>query len=236
MNKSYLLIENKRNAYFIILGAFFISLFSLLLLYPISQWIFSHYFVSRKYIDGKKLIYKGKLGTLFIITYIGLACVIACVVVIELVLKHTGLIESVPHQLLNAIPGLLGSFFIKVQINKYNQKSTHFDGKEGKGSGFKFHIFLFLGKYALTKIIEVVSIWLLYPITSRLSTLYDYRRGYIDNCYFSYNFSLKKTYPRYLVDVLLLIVTLGFYFPLLIIRRMSSDQEFVHFLNKNETI
>lgn len=226
--ESCLKIENKVNAYFTLLGAYLIAIFSLLLMFPISNWMISRYFIPRKFIDSRKLVYKGKLWVIFIIGYIGLSLVIGCIILIEFLLKRFGLFESIPYQLLNAIPGVLGSFFITIHVNKYNQKSTHFVDEEDKKSNFEFHIFLFLGKYVVTKVIQTFSLWILYPVSSRLSVLYDYKRGYIDGYFFTYKFTLKKIYPGFLLDLLLLVVTFGLYFPVLMLRRMTSDQVFVH--------
>ena len=87
---------------------------------------------------------------------------------------------------------------------------------------------LWLGKYILTKIIAVMSVALLYPVTSRMSAFYDYKRGYIDDRRFQYKFSFKKMYPRYLLDLFLTAITVGLYFPKMMIRRMESDQQYVH--------
>lgn len=198
------------------------------LLYPLANWLIARYFVSRKYIDGRRLKYTGKLWLCFIIIYIGLALLFVSLYFIQAGLKYYNLTNSIPHQLLNVIPGTLVTLFIKIGINKYNQVCTHFVDEEGKESGFEIHVWLLLGKYILTKIIEVVSLWILYPLSTRLSTLYDYRRGYIDGYHFIYPFSMKQMYPRHLLDLLLAVVTFGFYFPLIVIKRMTIDQTFVH--------
>ena len=228
VKSSYYKIEDTRKAYFVILGTGLMSIFTLGLLFPLANYLFNRYFITRKYIDNRQLAYKAKLWLLFIIFYIGVALLFLCIYLIQVILNHYNLSESIPHQLLNAIPGVLGSIFIQVQINKYNQMSTHFVDEEGKKSEFKFRLLYFLGKYALTKIIKVVSLALLYPISTRLSTLYDYKRGYIDGYRFSYRFSMKNMYPRYLLDLLLCIITLALYVPKAYLRRMIVDQEYVH--------
>ena len=233
--KSYLLLEDRKEAYLIYLSAILISFLSLLLLIPLAYWIISSYFIPRKYIDDRQLKYTGKISRCFIIFYIGIILMAAWVVIYELVLKQNGLINSIPHQLLNAVPGVIGSLCISLQLNRYNQKNTHFaDENDGK-SGFIFYLSLLLGKHVLSKIISVFSLGLLHPITTRISAYADYERGYIDGYRFKYDFSLKQMYPRYLLDLLLSIVTIGFYYPVLVIRRMEIDQQFVHILPKKNT-
>lgn len=233
--QSYLLLEDKKEAYLVYLSAILISFLSLLLLIPLGYWIVSSYFIPRKYIDNRQLKYTGILSRCFIIFYIGVILMAAWVVIYELLLKQNGLINSIPHQLLNAVPGVIASLCISVQLNRYNQKNTHFaDENDGK-SGFIFYLALLVGKHILAKIISAISVGLLYPITTRISTYADYERGYIDGYRCDYEFTLKKMYPRYLLDLLLSIVTIGFYYPMLVIRRMEIDQQFVHILPKKNT-
>lgn len=230
--QSYLLLEDKKEAYLVYLSAIIISFLSILLLIPLGYWIVSSYFIPRKYIDNRQLKYTGKLSHCFIIFYIGVAIMAVWAIVYELILKQNGLIDSIPHQLINTVPGVIGTLFISVQLNRYNQKNTHFvDENDGK-SGFIFLLPLLIGKHILTKIISVISVGLLHPITTRIAAYTDYERGYIDGYRFKYEFSLKKMYPRYLLDLLLSILTIGFYFPMLVIHRMEIDQQFVHILLK----
>jgi uncharacterized membrane protein YjgN (DUF898 family) len=122
----------------------------------------------------------------------------------------------------------LGTLFVSATLNRYDQKNTHFADVDHGNSGFEFHLSLWLGKHILTKIIAVMSVALLYPVTSRMSAFYDYKRGYIDDHRFQYKFSFKKMYPRYLLDLFLTAITVGPYFPKMMIRRMESDQQYVH--------
>ena len=225
---SRLLLEDGKAAYLLYLTATLLSVFTLSLLYPFARWGISSYFVPRKYIDGRQLKYTGKLWACFLIYYAGLASVLVCVIIIETILRSTNLLNSIPHQSLNAIPGLLGTLFVSVMLNRYDQKNTHFADVDHGNSGFKFHLSLWLGKHVLTKIIAVMSVALLYPVTSRMSAFYDYKRGYIDDRRFQYKFSFKKMYPRYLLDLFLTAITVGLYFPKMMIRRMESDQQYVH--------
>ncbi len=232
--QSYLKIEERGNAYLVLLWTILATIFTGGLLFPLAIWYINKYFIPKKYIDDRQLSYNGKLIIYFLIIYVGAMLVLICVWTIELVLKHYNLIDNVPAQLLNAIPGLLGTLLINIHISRYTQQSTHFADTKDQKSGFKFKLWLFLGKYILTKIIAVGTAWLLYPISSRLSVMYDYKRGYIDGYVFSYKFSFRKMYPRYLLDVLLFIITIGFYLPALLIRRYESDQQFVHISGKLE--
>ena len=225
---SYYQLENKRKAYFVILGTGLLSILSLGALIPLGNYLFNRYFIPRKYIDNRQLTYKGRLWVLFVIFYVVLIGLLLCVFFLQIILNHYNLATSGAFQTLNAIPATLGAIIIQAQTNKYNQKSTHFIDEKGKKSGFHFKLFYFLGKYVLTKIINYASLALLYPLSTRLSVFYDYKRGYIDGYYFTYHFSMRKTYPRYLLDLLLCIITLGLYIPMLLIRRYTSDQEFVH--------
>lgn len=190
--QSFYRIENRRKAYFVILGTGALTIFTVGLLFPLANYIYNQYFLKRKYIDNHQLIYKGKLSHLFIMFYIALLILFLSLCPIQAILNHYNLTNSLPHQLINAIPTLLATILLQAQINKYNQKNTHFATEEGKKSGFKFKLFYFLGKYVLTKIISVVSLAVLYPLSTRLSTLYDYKRGYIDGHHFTYRFNMKK--------------------------------------------
>ena len=232
--ESYLLIENKKRTYLILLGCGLMTIFTVFLLFPLASYIVSKHTITRKYIDGRQLTYTGKVGKIFLIFYVGLAALVLCVLAIEILLRSFNLLNSIPHQTLNSIPGILAGFFIRVVLNRYNQKNTHFvDVKDGV-SGFKFHIWLFLGKYVVTRLVKIISIWFLFPLSSRMSTYYDYRRGYIDGYHFTYKFSLRKMYPKYLLDLLLTVVTIFFYAPLLILNRLEIDQTFVHIATEEE--
>ena len=232
--QSYLRIDNKKEAYFTLLGATAITIFSLGVLSPISFWLLHRYIVPRKFINNRRLSFNAKLWVYCLIFYIGLVLIIGCVFLIEFILQTYHLKESIPHQFINAIPSLLVSLFINIWMNRYTQVNTHFvDVKDGK-SGFKFHIWLFLGKYVLTKTLKIVSIGLLYPLSTRMSCLYDYKRCYIDGYHFKYHFSLKKMYPRWLLDLLFSVITIGFYLPIALLRRYSIDQQFVHILDETK--
>ena len=85
-----------------------------------------------------------------------------------------------------------------------------------------------LVKSLVVKLINTFSFGLLYPLSESLKYYYDYHRCYIDGYHFDYKFSIKKLYPRWFLDLLLIIVTFGFYMFAATLRIEERNVTFIH--------
>ena len=68
---SRLVIESKVKAYLVVLWTFWVAVFSLSLAYPLCYWYRAKYFIPKKYIDGRRLKFEGKLLKMYIYYSIG---------------------------------------------------------------------------------------------------------------------------------------------------------------------
>ncbi len=222
-------IENRWSAYLVRLWITVVPVISATLLYPLCLWYKNVYFTSRTYIDGHKLKFNGHIFIMYVIYFIGLVVAGFMVTLLNLIIANINfeLLNNIYVKISHFIPPFLVSFFVVAQERKYVQMQTHFEHIKNGKSGFKFRFFLLILKTVLCKGLTLISAGLLFPITSRLECLYDYKRGYIDGKEFNYHFSFRKMI-RWLFDILLITITLGFYFPFAINRIEKNNQTFVH--------
>lgn len=229
---SELKIEDRKKAYLVMLWTFWASIFSFSLAYPVCYWYLSKYFIPKKYIDGRRLRFDGSLLKMYIFYSIGLSIVIGLFFLIHFLvttyINNFNISPKVISYIINGILTLAVSFFIVVQEKRIVQQGTHFEDEVDKKSGFDTRIFLLFFKIIIVKIINAVSAGLLYPISTSLNYFYDYNRCYIDGYHFTYKFSIRKLYPRWFLDLLLSIVTFGFYLPAATLRIEERNQTFVH--------
>lgn len=229
---SRLVIESKVKAYLVVLWTFWVAVFSFSLAYPLCYWYRAKYFIPKKYIDGRRLKFEGKLLKMYVYYSIGLALTIGMILLINFLIttyvKNLGIPSNILSRIVSSLYALTVSLFIVVHEKRIVQQGTHFEDEVDKKSGFDNHFFLMLLKTLLVSVINTSTIGLLYPISESLRYYYDYHRCYIDGYHFSYKFSLGKLYPRWFLDYLLTIVTFGFYLFAATLRIEARNQTFVH--------
>lgn len=229
---SELRIEDRTKAYLVMLWTFWATVFSFSLAFPLCYWYRTRYFTPKKYIDGRRLRFEGKLIKMYIFYAIGLAITIGTIFLIDFLIKtyikNSGIPSNIVSRVVNIIYTIVITFFIGVQEKRIVQQGTHFEDEVDKKSGFDMHFFLMLIKSLVVKLINTFSFGLLYPLSESLKYYYDYHRCYIDGYHFDYKFSIKKLYPRWLLDLLLIVVTFGFYMFAATLRIEERNITFIH--------
>ena len=228
--KSELRIENMFQAYLVKLATVLMTIFSLSLAFPFAYYIDVKYFTKRKYIDGRRLEFSGSLWMIWTIYVIGVVLVLAIVSFTKRLYEDLDIdfLDALWPKILSIITVGLISLLINLQEKRYVQANTHFADQKKERSGYEFHFFWMLWKLIGVKLLKVISAGLLFPISNRIECLYDYKRGYIDNVHFDYQFSFKKMYPRWILDFIFIIITFGLYAPFAFIRIENIDLSFVH--------
>ena len=229
---SELRLESKGKAYLVMMWTFFASVFSLSLAYPVCYWYRARYFTPKKYIDGRRLRFDGKLSKMYIFYAVGLALTIGIILLLNFLIttyvKNLGIPSNILSRVVNALYALTVTLFIGVHEKRIVQQGTHFEDEVDKKSGFDIHFFLMLLKTLLVSVINTFTLGLLYPISESLKYYYDYHRCYIDGYHFSYKFSLGKLYPRWFLDYFLSVITFGFYMFAATLRIERRNITFIH--------
>ena len=226
--------HSRFKAYLMRLWVSVVSIFSITLLMPICLWYQTKYLTKYKVIDGKRCYFDGKIKVMYLLYLLFLVVFTGMAFLFYFLLKKSGiyLFTHAPSFIVTALFSMVTTFFMVTTQEIYIQKSTHFvDEVKGK-SGFHFKFWKMILKIVLTKLINMISLGLLYPITVVIKADYTYKRGYYDNIDLTYHFSLKKLYPRWLLDILLTIFTLGLYFPHALNLIDVKCHKNVHLLNK----
>lgn len=236
MNESGIYFESRAKAYFMRLWTSVVTIFSLTLLFPLCYWYQSRYIINRKTVEGKKCYFDGKLKIMYLL-YIGfLALDIGIIFLIYFLYKKAGIdaFENIPANIITALTMAITHFFVATIQEIYVQKHTHFVGEQYGKSGYYFKFWMMLFKTALTKITNTMFLGLLYPITHVINYRYSYKRGYYDDIKLDYKFSLKGLYPRWFLDLLLIVITLGLYIPAASNRLDERCQKHAHLLKEDK--
>ena len=228
VKKSYLEV-NKITAYFIVLISFILVFMSLGILYPFCYHIYSKYFINHTYIDNKRLEYTGTKKGMFLTFIIYYIIAIIVLFGIEYLLKVFEMFHIISVNVtMAAIYAFLFSFFVQRKMKIYAQKHTHFFQSMNKDSYYSFHFFKMIIAKVLIKIISLITVYILYPLSCSIEEKYDSDRKVIDGKKFTYHPKYRKYIFRWILDIVLVFVTLFIYLPMVIVRVKIYLAQFIH--------
>lgn len=203
------------NYYLMNLFMILASLMSVSLLYPLVFFIFERWKTENSYIDGKKLSFVGKLYQAYLIYCFGVFCTALTLFLINLILFYLPFDLPILNGALSGLGAGINTFFVTNRLRRWKKKNTHYDGFLPGNSYMKTNllkcVIMNIGSYLL----GFITLGLGYPLVFKRKEAYYTDLSVVDGDDIELRGNAAKLYGKWLLGILLCIVTLGFFIPLI---------------------
>lgn len=217
-----------------------LNTFSLTIIKPILLYIEYKKEAESTLIDGQQLYFKGRLKEIILLYYIWLFITILIILIVLIIINqfYYRLTFYFPISIIDiaisAIITFLSQIFLNINIKKWKYYSTYIQNSHHK-SFYKGHLFLVILSSVIRKILTIISVGLFYPTIKIINYRYECRGIIISNNNLTSDYHPLMIYKIWIKSLLLIIITLGFYWPFVSFKLKKEMIEHLHFDN-NKTI
>ena len=224
---------NKIKGYFVFLLFIVMTIASFFILLPLAYHLFSKWIIPKTYIDNQRLIYRGKVIEIYKKFFIAIIFTIVAVVGANMALYYLDKWNIISLTIAsNTIITFLATFFITRAMKIYVHKHTHFVNSKYKDSTYTFHPFLMIITKFAVFILNTITGYFLFPVTTGLNDKYDANRKLIDGYSFVYKARYRGYILKWILTVILCIITFGLYIPKAYLDVYCWSAENIHLRNK----
>ncbi len=221
--------------YAISVGFFFVTILSATLLYPISHYYMTKTRIDNTRIDGRKLVFDGKISTAFYIYYTGLVATAVAVAALNLIIEVLPL-ELKTYALNYALSGVtaaIAAFFIGTRLRRWEKKNTHYVGAAKGQSGMKGNLVKCAVKSAVSSLLGLVTVGIAYPLVFKVKQKYYVEASRVDGEKLSLDGNVVSVYGKWFLGILLTVITLGVALPLPLYYLAKWEAENTHKASEN---
>lgn len=197
-------------------GFFLVTVVSAGLLYPVSYYFMAKTRIENTRIDGRKLVFDGKISSAFLIYYTGLAAIAAIVAALNLVIGVLPL-DLRTYALNYAVSGVtaaIAAFFIGTRLRKWEKKNTHYVGLMRGESGMKSNLVRCALKSAVLSLLGLITVGIAYPLVYRVKQKYYTDASTVDGERLVFNGNVLRVYGKWFSGLFVAVITLGIALPL----------------------
>lgn len=208
-------------------GFFFVTIVSAGLLYPLSYYFMTKTEINNIRIDGKKLVFDGKISSTFLIYYTGLVAIAAIVVALNLIIEilPLGFPTYSINYVVSGIITAISTFFIGTRLIRWKKKNTHYDGETKGNSGLKSNIIRCALKSAILSLLGLITVGIAYPISYSVKQKYYTDASFLDGDRLVMKGNVLRIYGKWILSFLIAIITFGIALPLplFILKRWETE-------------
>lgn len=188
------------------------SLFSLTLLTPLFIFISYKKYAESMSVDGKKIVFKGKLYQIYLRYFVWLLLTSLIITVYQIILNQlSSFLPSFLFRFLSStILTFLSSFFLNMSLRKWKYRSIFFINENG-ASFYKGNLFHLIFYQAAIQVLNFLSLGIFYWPIQALRFKYEYEHVLISNYAFTVHFKVKESFVQWLKNLFLFIITFGLY-------------------------
>lgn len=213
-----------------------LNTFSLTIIKPILLYIEYKKEAESTLIDGQKLYFKGRLKEIILLYYIWLFFTIMIIFITLIIIHHFYYRLSFYFSIsiidiaISTLITFFSQFFVKINIKKWKYHSTYIKNSHHK-SFYKGHLFLVILSSTIRKILTILSVGLFYPTIKMISYRYECRGIIISNNHLISDYHPLTIYKTWIKSLVLIVITLGFYWPFVDFKLKKEMIEHLHFDN-----
>ena len=208
---------------------FLTSVFSLTLLTPLFIYISYKKYAESMVIDGKIVVFKGKLYEIYWRYLLWLILTSLIVTIYQIALSRiSSFVPSFLFRFLSStLLTFLSSFFLNMTTRKWKYRSMYFLNEQGKSS-YKGNLFHLVFYQAIIQVLNIISLGLFYWPIQALRFKYEYEHVMISSYTFEIHFQVKESLVRWLKNLFFLFITFGFYAIIMKYESMKHNIENLH--------
>lgn len=191
------------------------SVASLTLLYPLAYFLSERQKINNTYIDGKKLYFSGKLSHAYAIYFSGLIFAAVSVSLINIIINSLRLETALVNRILSAATAGINVLFTANRLRRWKFKNVHYTENAAGDSYFGRNLLKSALVGILSSAVSVITLGISYPLVYKIKESYYIDMSVIDGDDIYLDGKVGQLFGKWLLGLLLCILTLGLFIPML---------------------